>query len=328
MSALRRVIAVVLVTGVLGAVVAALAWPRRAPQWLEASGTVEATEVAVGVQVGGRVAEVLAEEGAEVGEGQPLLRLDSRAAELQVRQARAALDAAEASLANLRAGTRSEQLRQAEEAVSQAQAVRDQAAANLETVRSLLAQGAATQSQLDAAATQARTSEAAYAQALAQLDLLRAGATSHALRMQSAQVEQARAALELAELHLEQTTVASPSNGVLVSVGVEPGEVVPVGAAVAVVADLSRLWIRVYVPEADLGKVSVGQRVKVRVDAFPGQEFSGRVAWISSRAEFTPKNVQTREERVNMVFAVKVALDDSGGRLKPGMPADVTFPGQ
>jgi HlyD family secretion protein len=136
---------------------------------------------------------------------------------------------------------------------------------------------------------------------------------------------QARAAAAVIETQLERTTVAAPLEGVVTKRLARAGEAVVPGAPLVVVTDLDTFTLTLYVPESQIGRVQIGQSVDVRVDAFPNETFSGRVTLIGTRAEFTPRNVQTPRERSNLVFAVKVRLDSAGGRLKPGMPADATL---
>ncbi len=140
-----------------------------------------------------------------------------------------------------------------------------------------------------------------------------------------AQLEQANATLKLALIVRDQATLRSPIAGVVLSKNVEVGTLVAVGTPVLTVADLSRVYLRVFIGEPDIGKVKLKQPVEVRVDAFPTRVFHGDVEEISNHAEFTPGNVQTREERVKLVFAVKVAIPNSDGDLKPGLPADAVI---
>jgi len=164
--------------------------------------------------------------------------------------------------------------------------------------------------------------EAAVAVAQADLDALRAGPTEEQIAVAQAQVRQAEAALEVLQVQLDKMTLRSPLAGLVTSRAINVGETAAPGATLLTVADLDEVTLTLYVPETQIGRVKVGQEVEVQVDSYPDRVFKGRVVHISSRAEFTPRNVQTREERVNMVFAVKVALPNPGHELKPGMPAD------
>lgn len=132
----------------------------------------------------------------------------------------------------------------------------------------------------------------------------------------------ARAALENVNAAIKYAVIYSPINGILLDRNIEPGEMAFPGSAILTVADLTRTWMYIYVNEVDLGRIKVGQKVIVTVDSFPDKKFEGKVVSISNKAEFTPKTIQTKDERVKLVFAVKVAIDNPDMNLKPGMPAD------
>jgi HlyD family secretion protein len=136
-------------------------------------------------------------------------------------------------------------------------------------------------------------------------------------------LDQARAALRTAEVRLNDLTVDAPVSGVVLSRNAEPGETVAAGVTVYTLGDLANPWVKVYVNETKLGLVRLGQKAQVSVDTFPGKVYEGEVTYIASEAEFTPKNVQTQEERVKLVFGMKVGVQNINDELKPGMPADV-----
>ncbi|HEY5998878.1 MAG TPA: efflux RND transporter periplasmic adaptor subunit, partial [bacterium] len=159
----------------------------------------------------------------------------------------------------------------------------------------------------------------------AAVDLAVAGPRRETIRSAEARVEAARGSLAAAESLLAQARVAAPGDGRVSLRNAEPGEVVTPGFPILRIAELGRVWLRVYVPETRIGLVKPGQRAAVSVDAFPGRSFPGVVAEIAEKPEFTPKNVQTREERVKLVFGVKVEIENPGGELKPGMPADAVI---
>ena len=127
------------------------------------------------------------------------------------------------------------------------------------------------------------------------------------------------------EVQLEKATLRSPIAGLVTNRVAHVGEVASPGAVLMTVADLDEVTLTLYIAEGEIGRVKVGQEVEVRVDSYPGEVFEGEVSYISSEAEFTPKNVQTKEERVSMVFAVKVRIGNEGHKLKPGMPADAVI---
>ena len=141
--------------------------------------------------------------------------------------------------------------------------------------------------------------------------------------MAGAQLRMARSSLRTAEVRLKDAVIASPLDGIVLRKNVEEGETVTAGATVFTIGDLENPWIKVYVKEDKLGLVKLGQKATITVDSFPGKHYDGTITYISSEAEFTPKNVQTREERVKLVFGVKVSVKNVNNELKPGMPADV-----
>lgn len=157
------------------------------------------------------------------------------------------------------------------------------------------------------------------------LALLEAGPRPAQVEAARAQVAQAEAALAQARVRLGDTRIGAPMDGVVLRKNLEPGATVASAAAVLTLVDPGTLWLRAYIAETDLGRVRVGQPARITVDAFPGQAFGGRVTEIASEAEFTPRNVQTQKERVNLVFRVKIGVANPDGRLKPGMPADAVI---
>lgn len=181
------------------------------------------------------------------------------------------------------------------------------------------------EAQAHAAEAQVQIAASAVALAQAQVDALQIGATPEQIAAVAAQVEVARAAQLALEVQLDKLTLRAPISGLVLERPVHVGELALPGAPLMTLADLDNLNLTVYVPEAQLGEVQIGQPVSVTVDAYPDRAFMGTVTFVASEAEFTPKNVQTREERVNMVFAVKVSLPNPDHALKPGMPADAVL---
>lgn len=449
---------------------------------LEASGIVQVHEISVASELGGRVAQVLVEEGESVQTGQPVVRLDTALVDAQIAVARAAVEAAEAGLRQARAGARPTQiavaraqLRQAEAGLRAAQQAVTDTQALVETPQDVILQIAVARKQLDAA--QHRLAEAtaqkdaveitkgafddAYARfdgggryrflvqhgalsdlinnlpteirdqlppdwadhlpdigehtfaygdyelhlvdgayelylwktitfpleahllpnlwwqswvgvngataqvaalkaklnhlyavrsdpqdlvtrlheamatqaelnaqvmmAKAQLEAMQAGLTAEELAVIEARVQQAHAGLEALLRQREMLTLTAPISGTVIEVLVTPGEVAAQGAPLLTLADLTELTVTVYVPEPELVRIRLGQAVEIYVDSFPDRVFTGSVAHIADEAEFTPRNVSTKEERQNLVFAVEIRIDNVGGSLKPGMPADVRF---
>jgi len=213
------------------------------------------------------------------------------------------------------------------EAVAMAQAARDGIQAALEDLLAIRENPQELDTQVDAAKAQYEKAEAAVQAAQAQLEALKAGATQEQIAVAEAQVKQAQAVVELMKVQLDKMTLTGPTSGLVMERTVHRGEMAAAGATLMTIADLDEVTLTIYIPEDEIGKVKVGQTVEVNVDSFPGKVFEGQVSYIASEAEFTPKNVQTQEERVNMVFAVKVKVPNPEHELKPGMPADAVITG-
>jgi multidrug resistance efflux pump len=407
---------------------------------LAASGIIEAEEVSVTTETGGRVAEILADEGDSVPEGDVVIRLDDALVQAQIAQAEAALEGVQAMLAQVESGPPDPDVRQAETLVRQAEVARDGAYQALQDAKAARAQPQELESRVDAARTQLAIAELTVEQAIAnmrsteiqqeffqrtyaelergfdveipvpglpvelkrhinvgeavlskvrrqgnltnqqawmaweglfaaeavrdgaranldnllamrdnpleanvlvsaaeaqydiaeasvdvaraQLEALQSGATQQERSVAESQVEQAEAALETLRVHLDKMILRAPRTGIVVERTVSVGEIAPPNFSLLTLADLDQVTLTVYVPENQIGLVKVGQDARVKVDSYPERTFDAKVVHIASRAEFTPKNVQTKEERVSTVFAVKIEIPNADHALKPGMPAD------
>jgi HlyD family secretion protein len=291
---------------------------------IRASGHIEATDIRLAATVGGRLLEAPFEEGNVVAAGVVVARLEATDAEHRLDQARATAEAADAQLRLLLAGTRAEDLRRAEDQLAQAQAELDAARRDLDRLAGLAERGTATEKSRDDAETRKEIAERAVAAARAQVDKLVAGPRRQEIEAARAQRAAAEAAVAAAEQKIVDATVLSPIDGVLTTRVAEPGEVLAPGAAIAVLTDLARPWLTVWIDEPNLSQVALGQSAVVTVDG-SDRTFEGTVSFISPVAEFTPKNVQTPDERAKLVFRVKLQLDNDEGIFKPGMPADALF---
>lgn len=281
---------------------------RRADKPLVFSGTIEARDVEIGSLTGGRVARVLVEEGSRVAPGQPIVELETDLVELQIGQERARVAAAQANLTKALRGPRTEEI-----AAARAQA--ENAERERLRQKALWDQGIVGFQAYDAAATAARTS----AEQLLQLER----------GNRPEDIAAARAALEAEERQLgylerqkKEGVVLSPAAGVIESMDLRPGDIVAPNQPVARMLEPSQIWVRIFVPEPQLGKVRVGQRAAIRVDTFPGRDFPGRVVEIRTQAEYTPRNIQTLQQRMDTVFGAKVAIEPTP-EIKPGMAATV-----
>jgi HlyD family secretion protein len=380
---------------------------------LIASGSVEGDAVSIVSESGGRIVDIYADEADEVKAGQVLVQLDESLLQAQMAQADAAVQAAEAQLATVRAGTHPAQILAAQAGLRQAIAERNAVRTAWEGLQAILdnpqeiearlveartaaelaavqieqaeaelalveverdqyrAQGSleekklyaiydyrvkAAQAALDAAkadgagarrtiaalealrenplslVSQVHSAEAQFkvaaagvGAAAARLEELKAPARPEEVAVAEAQVARARAASSALQVQIDKMELISPVDGVVTSRSVQPGEAALAGVTLLTVANLDEVTLTIYIPEAQLNRVYLGQDVEVRVDTYPDRVFEGTVSHISQQAEFTPKNVQTQEDRVNMVFAVKVRLPNLDHLLKAGMPADATI---
>jgi HlyD family secretion protein len=203
-----------------------------------------------------------------------------------------------------------------------AQVARDGAQENLRDLLEMQERPLEANAMVSAAQTQYQVAEANVQVAQAQLEALRSGATSEEVSVAESQVAQAEAALATLQVQLDKMTLRAPRTGVVLERMVNTGEIAPPDFSLLTLADLDEVTLAVYVPENEIGLVKVGQAVRVAVDSYPERTFDGEVVHIASQAEFTPKNVQTKEERVSTVFAVKIDIPNADHALKPGMPAD------
>jgi HlyD family secretion protein len=217
------------------------------------------------------------------------------------------------------------QLEGARESLAAAEAGYRGAQHSLATLQAVRERPLALVAQVHGAESQIALAEAALELAQADLALLRAGPRLEAVAVAEAQVRQAEAALELLRVQQEKLALRSPMDGLVTSQTIEVGETALPGLSLMTVADLHEVELVVYVPTDRIGGVRVGQDAEVTVDSVPGRVFAGRVTYIAPQAEFTPRSVQTQEERARTVFAVRIVLPNPDLLLKPGMPADVEF---
>ncbi len=287
------------------------------------SGNVEVTEVNVGFTLSGRIQELLAEEGQEVKKGDTLAMLDNAELQSLVRQNEAVLSEARVQLADLKTGARTQEIEEAKASVNAVEAELSRAKKDFERAEALYKENLIPVSQLDAAKSAYEAATAHHQQALEQLSLVKAGPTEDAIKAAEFRVKQAEAALQASEERLQNTVISAPITGVILEKNAEIGEIITQGTPVYTIGDLMNPWIKVYIKEDKLGLVKLGQKAQVSIDSFPDKVYEGTVTHIASEAEFTPKNVQTKEERVKLVFGVKVSVKNISNELKPGMPADV-----
>jgi HlyD family secretion protein len=294
------------------------------PDRIHASGHIEATEVRLSAKTPGRLLEAPFREGEKVVAGQSVGVVETTDQEHQLERARAETAAAESQLQLLLEGTRREDLRRAEEALAQARAELDAARRDLTRLEGLADRGTATQKARDDARTRREIAERAVAGATAELDKLIAGPRRQEIESARARAAAARAAAASVEQQITDATITAPRDGVITTRIAEPGEVLGMGSPIAILTALDQPWLTVWVDEPHLAAVHIGDPVEVRVDG-DQRIFEGRVQFIADTAEFTPKNVQTPDERAKLVFRVKIDLENPDGVFKPGMPADAYF---
>jgi HlyD family secretion protein len=291
---------------------------------LRASGMVEVTEVRLTARTAGEI-EVRVREGARVMAGDTVAAVNQDILRLQLEGSRAGVAAAAARLDLLRAGARSEDIAAARARLRQAEAELALATEQVERLRSLAGAGSAMQSQLDDAEARYRIVQAAHEAGAAELHKIERLARPEELRQAAALLEQARGAEALIERQLRDVHVVAPFGGVVTRRAAESGETVAPGMPVMTLADLSTVFLRVYLTERELAGIRLGMPVEVQPGGDKARPLPGHVSFISSEAEFTPRNVQTREDRMKLVYAVRVEVANETGVLKPGMYADAVF---
>lgn len=302
------------------ALVLAACAPRSSD--IEASGTIEATSVQVSSRSSGQILTMVVSEGKPVRDGDLLAEIDHAGLDLQLGQARSGVDLAKAQLALLTAGARGEDVSQAQEALTQAQQAQDSAQTDFDRTMRLFAAGAATPKERDDAQARLTSTRAAAAAAAQALKKLQNFARPEDVKAAEARVSEAEYTVAILKKSVADCTVLSPISGVVTEKLAEAGELAAPGTGLYVISDLSTVKLTIYVPEAELGNLRVGEEARVRIDSFPGKDFHGTVTWVSPLAEFTPRDIQTKDERVKLVFAVRIQIPNPDGTFKPGMPAD------
>ena len=306
---------------------------------LRISGNIEVTETQMSFKVPGRLEERLVDEGDPVRVGQPLARLEKTDQKIAVAQADANLAYARAVLAELEAGSRSQEIETARAEFDKAVAAEksavvrlDQAKADVERYSVLYREGGVSKRMFETYTTQFETARNSRDEALSrirlareQLDLRMIGPRRETLDQAGAKVKAAEEALNQARQQLDSTEITSPLDGVVLSNSAEAGEYLNPASPVVTLGEIARPWLRAYINEKDLGRIQLRQQVSVTSDSFPGKIYPGKVTFISDQAEFTPKTVQTFEERVKLMYRIKIDLENPDNELKPGMPADAVI---
>jgi len=289
---------------------------------IRVSGNIEATEYDVGFKIAGRIVSRFYEEGDWVEKGKVLAKLDDEDLRHRLDLAKATLVSAQARLSKLLAGSRPEELGQAEANLQQAQLDLRNKEIQYERIKGLYERRVISKEAFDNSETSYKVARATLQIATENYQLVKEGPRKEDIEDARAQVEQARVSLKLAETQLGYAVLYSPIPGIVLVKSSEVGEVVNPGTSVLTVADINNVWLKAYIPETDLGKVKWGQEVIVTTDLRPKKEYTGKISFISSQAEFTPKQIQTEKERVTLVYRIKIDIPNPDRELKPGMPAD------
>ena len=292
---------------------------------LTASGTVEVTKYDVTPRIAGYIRELTCREGDFLTEGVLVCRLEREDLQRQNESGWQAVEAAQATLTDLQKGSREQEIFMAKSQIDRTKAVYDKASADLTRNEQLYAVGGISRQELDNAREANKVAKEDYLSAQANYDLVMEGTRTDQIAAQAAEVQRLIAAARANGDLVNNTNLFSPVDGVIISKNFENNEYINAGESVVTIADLKDCWVKVYISTADLGKVYIGQETELTVDGFPQEKFTGKVVEINDEAEFTPRESITQDERANMVFAVKIQIENPDGKIKAGMPTDVIF---
>ncbi|WP_295638061.1 efflux RND transporter periplasmic adaptor subunit [uncultured Mailhella sp.] len=318
-------ITVILAVVLLGAA-GALYWRFSASvapeEGLRLYGNVDIRQVSLAFEQGGRITELLAEEGDSVKKGQLLARVDVTSLRLEADRLRADIAAQEQNLLKMKNGNRPEEIARAEAALRTAEASLEQARRNDKRMASLRRGNSVSQQEKENAETSLRVAQGQRDEAAHALALLREGYRAEDIAMAAAQLDSARAALAIMQHNITLGELHSPTDAVVSSRLLEPGDMASSATPVFLLSLTSPKWVRAYVTEPRLGRIRHGMKADILTDSFP-EPVSGRVGYISPTAEFTPKSVQTEDLRTSLLYEVRIVADDAGDRLRLGMPVSV-----
>lgn len=289
---------------------------------ITASGTIESVNVTVSSKSPGTVKKLNFKEGDRVKKGDLLVEIGHDLLDIQLRQSEAGVDLANAQLKLLKSGARREDVKQSEELVKQAKTNLDLAKLDKERAYELFKQDAATKKQYDDATARYDVSLAQYNSARENLQKVKTIVRPEEIEQAQANLKRSIATVDLLKQNIEDCKIFAPVDGFVSKKFVEEGENVVTGASLLRISNLETVDLVIYIPETDIAKVKLGQDAEIKIDAFKEKQFTGKITFISPEAEFTPKNIQTPEERTKLVFAVKIQIPNPQFELKPGLPAD------
>jgi len=289
-------------------------------------GNVDVRTVPLAFRIGGRLAQVHFDEGDRIHPGDVVARLDATPVADELRRAQAQQAQAQAQLNRLVAGSRPQEIAQAQALVTERQATLANLERDYRRQRELVHSGAVARQVFDATTARRDEARARLNTARQALALAREGFRAEDIAAGRAAVQAAAAAVASARTRLADATLTAPAGGVLLTRAEEPGAMLAAGQPVGVLALDRPVWVRAYVDEPDLGRLHPGMKAEVVSDTDPAHPLPGQVGFISPEAEFTPKTVQTETLRTNLVYRVRVIVDDPAGRLRQGMPVTVRLP--
>jgi HlyD family secretion protein len=299
--------------------------PGNHREQLRLMGHFEATETDLSFKVPGIITKINFQEGDHLKAGAVVAELDAQDLRDEVAVAKARLKAAQATLDRLLAGSRRQEISEAQAAVLQAQADLENKKLDYERMEGLLGRRAVAVSRRDNARAAYLVAQEVVRRAQENSSLVQEGPRKEDIDKARAELKQMQANLDLAQTRLGYATLTAPVNGVVLTRPAEPGEVAAIGATVLTTADLDNVYLEAYLAETDLAKVRHGQKVTVTTDAYPDRKYAGVVSFINSKAEFTPKTVETYKERVALVYRTKIRVENPNYALKPGMPAEAVI---
>jgi HlyD family secretion protein len=289
---------------------------------IKASGTIESVNVTVSSKTAGQLKQLYFNEGDRVKKGDLLVEIDHDMLDIQLRQAEAGVDLANAQLQLLKSGARREDIKQSEELLKQAKINLDLAKLDRDRAEELYKQDAATKKLYDDAKARYELTAAQYNSAKENLSKVRTIIRPEEIESAQANLKRSISAVDLLKKSIEDCKVYSPVDGFVSKKFVEAGENVAPSSSLLRISNLETVNLVIYIPETELSKVKLGQNAEITIDAFKDKSYTGKIIFISPEAEFTPKNIQTPEERTKLVFAVKIEIPNPQFELKPGLPAD------
>lgn len=301
------------------------------------TGTIEADEIKISSQIGGLISETFANEGEEITANSQIASIDMKDLQLELKKAENRLELAKTKFEELLDGARNEEIKSAKANVNKAKAQLEglrksyeYRLENYNNLEKLYNEGAVSNQQLDdskalldSADSNLKSIEKQYEASIASLDLLLNGATENNIKISQLEVERVEIEIENLKNQIDKCKIKTPINGIIQTFNFKKGELISTGGVLATVIDIKNLWVKIYIPEKELHKITLGQELNILTDSETQSTIKGKVIYISPEAEFTPKNVESKENKEEMVFEVKLKILDNDNSLKPGMLVDM-----